>query len=413
MQARTNVSRWMIAALVSSLAVAAGPVSIAAAAAPVGPTVRIAAGETLSAVAARFHTTAAQLAAANGLRDPNIVVAGQRLRLPGSGPTTTQTPTPSATVRIAAGETLSIVAARFHTTAAQLAAANGLRNPNFVVAGQVLRVQGAGAVNAPAPGSAVTVRIAAGETLSAIAARFHTTVAQLAAANRMSNPNVVIAGQVLHIAGAGVPEPVGQESSVTMRVAPGETLAAIAARVHTSVAQLAAANGLRNPNFIHAGQVLHLSPAGWTAAVGSLPAALLANPSRLVLRYHFLKAASAYGVSPRLLEALCWWESGWQQGAVSSTGAIGVCQMEPQTAKYVNSSLVQGRTLNVHSAADNISMAAALLHQLFRQANGNANLAIGGYYQGLPSIARRGMLPETHAYVRGIRAYASIFPQGG
>ena len=69
--------------------------------------------------------------------------------------------------------------------------------------------------------------------------------------------------------------------------------------------------------------------------------------------------------------------------------------------------------MNVHSAADNISMAAALLHQLFHQANGNANLAIGGYYQGLPSIVRRGMLPETHAYVRGIRAYASIFPQGG
>jgi len=288
-----------------------------------------------------------------------------------------------------------------------------MRDPNFVVAGQVLRVQARGAVNAPAPGSAVTVRIAAGETLSAIAARFHTTVAQLAAVNRVSNPNIVIAGQVLHIAGAGMPGPAGQESSVTMTVAPGETLAAIAARVHTSVAQLAAANGLRNPNFIYAGQVLHLSPAGWTAAVGSLPAALLANPGRLVLRYHFLQAASAYGVSPRLLEALCWWESGWQQSAVSSTGAIGVCQMEPQTAKYVNSSLVQGRPLNVHSAADNISMAAALLHQLFQQANGNANLAIGGYYQGLPSIVHRGMLPETRTYVRGIQAYASIFPQGG
>lgn len=179
------------------------------------------------------------------------------------------------------------------------------------------------------------------------------------------------------------------------------------------VAQLAAANGLRNPNVIYAGQVLHLSASGWSAAVGSLPAAVLAHPGRLVLRYRFLHAARSFGVAPRLLEALCWWESGWQQSAVSSTGAIGVCQMEPQTAAYVNSSLVPGGALNVHSAGDNITMAAALLGHLLFAANGNANLAIGGYYQGLPSVMRKGMLPETRDYVRGVQASAAIFPPGG
>ncbi len=198
-----------------------------------------------------------------------------------------------------------------------------------------------------------------------------------------------------------------------MTVAPGETLAAIAARAHTSVAQLAAVNGLRNPNIIYAGQVLQLSPAGWTASAGSLPTALVGHPGRVILRADFLQSARTYGVAPRLLEALCWWESGWQQSAVSSTGAIGICQVEPQTAAYVNTSLVHGRALNVHSAADNIAMAAALLHRLFFEANGNANLAIGGYYQGLPSITHTGMLPETRNYVRGIRATTSIFPSGG
>ncbi len=415
MQACSKSSRWVIAGVASGLAITAGPVATAAAAPSTTgrPTVTVAAGETLNAVAARFHTSVSQLAAVNGIRNPNVVVAGQRLRLPGTGPSEIETSTLSASVRIAPGETLSAVATRFHTTVAQLAAANGLGNPNFVVAGQVLRLQGAGPTAAPVSSSAVTVRVAAGETLSAIAARFQTTVAQLAAANRMSNPNIVIAGQVLHISGSGVPGSAPQPSSVTVTVAAGETLAAIAARAHTSVAELAAANGLRNPNFIYAGQVLHLSAAGWSAAVGSLPAALLAHPGRLVLRYLFLHAARDYGVSPRLLEALCWWESGWQQSAVSSTGAIGVCQMEPQTATYVNTSLAQGRALNVHSAADNITMAAALLHQLFHEANGNASLAIGGYYQGLPSITHNGMFPETRSYVRGIQAYASIFPQGG
>jgi LysM repeat protein len=332
-----------------------------------------------------------------------------------AGPVATATAAGSTgggpTVRVAAGETLGAIAARFHTTVSQLAAANSIRNPNDVVAGRVLQLSGAGAT--PVAQSPVTVRIAAGETLSAIATRFHTTVAQLAAANGMRNPNLVVAGQVLRLSGAGVAGAAPQQSAVTVTVAPGDTLAMIAARVHTSVAQLATANGLRNPNFIYAGQVLHLSDAGWAAAVGSLPATLLAHPGRLVLRYHFIQAATAYRVPPRLLEALCWWESGWQQGAASRTGAIGVCQMEPQTATYVNSSLVRGRPLNVHSAADNITMAAALLHQLFHEANGNARLAIGGYYQGFPSVARNGMLPETRAYVRGIEAYASIFPPGG
>jgi soluble lytic murein transglycosylase-like protein len=78
-----------------------------------------------------------------------------------------------------------------------------------------------------------------------------------------------------------------------------------------------------------------------------------------------------------------WCESVWLQRAVSSTGAIGVCQIEPQTARYAN-----------------IAMAAQL-HQLVLQANGNANLAMGAYIQRLSSIARRGMLPETRALEHG------------
>jgi len=334
-----------------------------------------------------------------------------------TGSVATAAPAPTTTggmtVRVVPGETLSAIAARFHTTVAQLAAANRIRDPNLVVAGRALRLPGTGPAGTASSPRSVTVRIAPGETLSAIAARFHTTVAQLAAANAMTNPNMVIAGQSLHITGAGVIRPASPTSSATVTVAPGESLGAIAARAHMGVAQLAAANGLRNPNVIYAGQVLRLSAAGWSAAVGSLPAAVLAHPGRLVLRYRFLHAARSFGVAPRLLEALCWWESGWQQSAVSSTGAIGVCQMEPQTAAYVNSSLVPGGALNVHSAGDNITMAAALLGHLLFAANGNANLAIGGYYQGLPSVMRKGMLPETRDYVRGVQASAAIFPPGG
>jgi LysM repeat protein len=40
-------------------------------------------GDTLSGIAARFHTTVGALAKANGIRNPNLIIAGHSLRIPG------------------------------------------------------------------------------------------------------------------------------------------------------------------------------------------------------------------------------------------------------------------------------------------------------------------------------------------
>ncbi len=224
---------------------------------------------------------------------------------------------------------------------------------------------------------------------------------------------LVISGGPVAIAAASPPNP----RDGTVRVALGETLSAIASRYHTNMAGLAAANRISNPNLVYVGEVLHLSGGGSSGAAasagGALPSDLLAHPSRLALRPVFVREASAHGVPVSLLEAVCWWESGWQAGVVSSTGAIGVCQIEPSTAAYVNDVLVPTGRLDVHAPADNITMAAALLHQLLLGAGGNVSVAVGAYYQGLSSVQRRGMLRETRAYVHGIRTYASIFAGAG
>src|SRR4051812_46531486 len=44
-----------------------------------------------------------------------------------------------------------------------------------------------------------TYRIHSGDTLSGIAARFHTTVSALARLNHIANPNVIMAGRTLQI----------------------------------------------------------------------------------------------------------------------------------------------------------------------------------------------------------------------
>lgn len=108
-----------------------------------------------------------------------------------------------ATYRVVSGDTLSGIAARFGTTVAALASANRISNPDLIYAGQVLVVSGgstAGASGAPAGGSG-TYTVVAGDTLSGIASRFGTTVAALASANGISNPNLIFAGQVLKVAG--------------------------------------------------------------------------------------------------------------------------------------------------------------------------------------------------------------------
>ena len=285
-----------------------------------------------------------------------------------------------------------------------------------------------GAVAADAGHSAAfaqSVQVQPGDTLSAIAARYHTTVAALAAANGISNPNLVIAGTTLQIPGsAPAPAPVtpaAPASSVpatSVVVRPGDTLSAIAARYHTTVAALVAANHIANPNLVYAGSYLVLpaptsvppasSAATSSAPTGSLPAALRAHPDRVALIPDFVHAATVSGVPTSLLEALCWWESGWQASALSSAGAVGVCQLEPNTIVYART-LLGAPTLNPAVAADNISMAAAYLHELLVRTGGNVNLALAGYYQGLTSVRKVGMLPSTTVYVNGILGYTAIF----
>jgi LysM repeat protein len=109
-------------------------------------TVTVAPGDTLSAIAARHGVTVTALAAANGISDPDRIVAGRVLRLPGAAQSGSATPGPRAstgrTYRVRGGDTLGAIAARVGVSLRALASANGIRNPNLVVAGRVLRIPG-------------------------------------------------------------------------------------------------------------------------------------------------------------------------------------------------------------------------------------------------------------------------------
>jgi murein DD-endopeptidase MepM/ murein hydrolase activator NlpD len=95
-------------------------------------------GDTLGYIAARYATTLAELVAANDMSDPDHIVVGQQLRIPSHEFADQST----ALHVVQAGDTLSVIALQHQISAADLMAANGLPDPDFILIGQRLRVPG-------------------------------------------------------------------------------------------------------------------------------------------------------------------------------------------------------------------------------------------------------------------------------
>jgi LysM repeat protein len=107
-------------------------------------------GDTLGVIAARFGVSAAALARANGITNPDRIYIGQNLAIPGKSGSTTNPPAPkppstapaTGTYIVQQGDTLAKIAARFGTTIQNLMRLNGITNPNRIWVGQRLKVSG-------------------------------------------------------------------------------------------------------------------------------------------------------------------------------------------------------------------------------------------------------------------------------
>ncbi|EMF0228304.1 LysM peptidoglycan-binding domain-containing protein [Enterococcus hirae] len=88
-------------------------------------------GETLSSIATQYGTTYQALASLNGLSNPNMIYAGQVLKVSGVASAT-------RTYTVQYGDNLSSIGTKLGTTYQSLAQRNGLSNPNLIYPGQVL-----------------------------------------------------------------------------------------------------------------------------------------------------------------------------------------------------------------------------------------------------------------------------------
>lgn len=179
-------------------------------------------GDSLWALANRFGVSVQALAAANGMAKDAGLKIGQTLIVPENGKASTFAPvatTVTAPVslgestqnyKVRPGDSLSKIAKKSGTTVAALRATNNLTSDTIRV-GQTLLIpseNGGAAANAPAVDTAskptalidgVVYTVQPGDTLSVIAARSGSKVADLMAWNNMTDARSLRAGQVLNI----------------------------------------------------------------------------------------------------------------------------------------------------------------------------------------------------------------------
>ena len=94
-------------------------------------------GDTLSGIAARYKTTVKKLVALNGIKNPDRIYVGERIKITGKTPSK-PTPVVTKTYHVKSGDTLSAIASRLHTTVSYLVKKNGIRDPDKIYVGQVI-----------------------------------------------------------------------------------------------------------------------------------------------------------------------------------------------------------------------------------------------------------------------------------
>ncbi|HZT07229.1 MAG TPA: LysM peptidoglycan-binding domain-containing protein [Chloroflexota bacterium] len=176
---------------------------IARATPPALPSLRnytVMAGDSLTSIAAAFDTTPDAVSALNDLDDPDVISIGQELMVPAEGSTLVSAD-PTAD--------LSSIARSYGLDPALLAAYNGLDASRIdqplgrtgLLVPLEVAGQSAAASLADSSASSATYTVVEGDSLLSIAAQLNVDPDDLASANDIADPDLIVAGDELRIPG--------------------------------------------------------------------------------------------------------------------------------------------------------------------------------------------------------------------
>ncbi len=288
-------------------------------------------GDTLTAIGQRYGVSVRALVQSNGLRDPDHIVVGAKLKIPGTGGSTATPATPASAPQshtVQAGETLSMIAGKYSVSVSALASANSLRNIDRILVGATLTIPGTGGSG----GSSITVP-----------------------QRRLDEIPTVEVPPLL---------------TLSHLVRPGDSVGAVARTYGVSIQTVVDANDLANPNRIIVGDTLLIPGAPGDEV--RLPSFVQA--ARRPWANTFAAAAREFGVPVELAMAVGHMESGWQNTVVSSVGALGMMQLTPDTIDFVSLELMGRATiLDPADPVQNIRMGVRFLRYLLDQTDGDVD----------------------------------------
>lgn len=92
-------------------------------------------GDTLSEIALEYSTTVVSLVELNNIKNPNLIYAGETLKIRSNNESV------GSYYTIKRGDTLSEIALKFNTTVSELVKKNDIINPNLIYAGDRIRIK--------------------------------------------------------------------------------------------------------------------------------------------------------------------------------------------------------------------------------------------------------------------------------
>lgn len=236
---------------------------------PGGNYYTIRAGDTFFTIARIFNVSLDALLAANPGVDPDALHIGQVICIPGAVPPPVTCPAGTMPYTIQAGDTFFTIARKHNVSLDQLLAANPNINPDNLIVGQTICIPGGTPVPPPplrCPVGTTAYTIKSGDTFYLLAQRFNTTVEAIQQLNPQADPNNLQIGQIICIPGSGpTPPPSGCPTGTTpYTIKSGDTFFLLAQRFNTTVEAIQRANPGVNPNNLQIGQVICIPGSGGT-----------------------------------------------------------------------------------------------------------------------------------------------------
>ncbi len=160
---------------------------------------------------------------------------------------------------VKSGDTLSKIALNYGTSVADIVALNPIiKNPNLIYPGQQFTIITNTSISGNLASTYLTYTVKRGDTLSAIALKYNTTVSNLVGINKIKNPNLIYPNQKLLINTEN--SMAGQNScgKILYKIKYGDTLSQLAITYNSSISEIAMLNNISNPNLIYAGNWIRI-----------------------------------------------------------------------------------------------------------------------------------------------------------